>query len=398
MFSRRCLPPLRRQSEIHVVSYGDTSSVDSRSRTPAYFLTRGVTTRLRNHTVAWSPCSSIGPGSPSWGEFGPLRSISLICNCDVDGFHSAHLDSCGIGGGSRKDISPQAPEWSDKASLTGRGLFGGVHGGEPAKDHALCQAMHRDRTGAFASGVKAGDDLAVHIHDLGVGVDSQARHHVVQSRRRPPGVEGRRFDFVGRGWLVEFGVLARVDEGVVAGHRLFQGLARHGPPLIGAGLDGGGELFERVRLEEEAAFAVDPGVIEFPVLTLRGGGVEDGPDGAAPVEVFGIARPAGGHADGFAPPRRAERLAAQRLVIESLAVLLDHDGVLPVADREAGGTGTVESRAFGEESRAAVVPRADAGAAAVVLAVAAVGLTGEGPERGADGHGRDLAVGVLRSE
>src|SRR5262249_24727118 len=97
-------------------------------------------------------------------------------------------------------------------------------------------------------------------------------------------------------WFAVIGVLACVDERVVARDRRAQSLGRHGPPLILACLHLACEFLDGVGFEEEAAFLVDPWEIQDPLFPLRRSRVEDCPDRSAAIQPFRISGPASRHA------------------------------------------------------------------------------------------------------
>ena len=73
-----------------------------------------------------------------------------------------------------------------------------------ARDIALAggarQAVLAEAARRLAAAIKPGNDLAVHVDHLAVGVDAQARARVVNHRRRPGGIEGRLGDLVAAAW------------------------------------------------------------------------------------------------------------------------------------------------------------------------------------------------------
>src|SRR5260370_25847263 len=82
-----------------------------------------------------------------------------------------------------------------------------------------------------AARVEAGNHLAVQVDDLGAGVDPYARIGVVKRWRVPRRIERRLGDLVHRPRLLEIGIDAGVDEGIVAFHGFAQGRPGHRPPL-----------------------------------------------------------------------------------------------------------------------------------------------------------------------
>src|SRR5262249_20093875 len=125
------------------------------------------------------------------------------------------------------------------------GTISGMAAGDAAEHQASRETVLSESALRLAGAIKAGDDLAVDVDHLGVGCGSQARERVVQDRRRPRCVEGRRLDLVHRGRLVEFLVDAGGDEAVVAVHRLLQHRARHRLLLMGIA-DPAGEFADRI--------------------------------------------------------------------------------------------------------------------------------------------------------
>src|SRR5262249_29161343 len=158
------------------------------------------------------------------------------------------------------------------------------------------------------------------------------------------------------GWrrLAVIRILAGIHEGVVPRDCCLEHFARHCAPLIWASLDLACQFFDSVRLEKEPAFFVDPRRLRDKLLTLHGVGIEYRPEGAAAVETFRIPGPLRRLSNGLTPARRAQRAAAQRFFVEPLAVLLDHDGVLPIGDLDSCGASLEEGRAVREKRRSAV--------------------------------------------
>src|SRR5438132_14408632 len=52
---------------------------DEQCERSSHYFTSGFTTRLRNSTARWSPCSVIGPGSASFGSLAIAVSPSTCC-------------------------------------------------------------------------------------------------------------------------------------------------------------------------------------------------------------------------------------------------------------------------------------------------------------------------------
>src|SRR5467141_5227058 len=96
-----------------------------------------------------------------------------------------------------------------------------------------------------AARVEAGNDLAVQIDDLGAGADPDARIGVVKRGRVPRRVERRLGDLVHRPRLLEIGIDAGVDDGIVPFHRFAQGRAWHWPPRSSTSTSGG-QLLDRI--------------------------------------------------------------------------------------------------------------------------------------------------------
>src|SRR5262249_13174952 len=115
--------------------------------------------------------------------------------------------------------------------------------------------------------------------------------------------------------------------------------------------------------------------------------VEDRPDRAATIHLFGVAGPG---------ERGCEIFIVALLgclVVEAQPVLLHQDQVLIIAHRNPDGLGAEEVwTGRVDHGRRAVRPRAHA--ALVEHVVVLRGLAGGGAERSADLHGRDLAVSV----
>ncbi len=245
--------------------------------------------------------------------------------------------------------------------------------------------MLREPTLGLARGVEPLDGLATDVHDFAVGIGPQARECVVQDRGRPGRIERRLLDLVERRRLLEVSVGARRHEGIVAADGLLQDRARHRPLLVGA-LDLAGELRERVGAEEET-IRIDVRGHGLPFLARRAVGVEDRPDRAAAVELGLVAMP--GHAGG------EEVVGAVDLVPEPLAILVDEDEVLPILDRQAGRACLLEHRAVGLVDERAIPPAAADVARLGDGGAAVTGLAGGCPQRGAELHGGELAVGAL---
>src|SRR6185369_1538481 len=149
-------------------------------------------------------------------------------------------------------------------------------------------------------------------------------------------------------------------------------------------LDPAGELGNRIA-PEEISIGIDVRRLSLPFLARRAFGVEDRPDRPAAVELRLVAMP--GHAGG------KEVVGAIDLVPEPLAGLVHEDDVLPVFHREAGCARQVEHRAVGLVNERAVAPAAADVACLGDGGAAIASLAGGGPERAADIHGGELAVG-----
>src|SRR6266851_2101586 len=88
--------------------------------------------------------------------------------------------------------------------------------GDASEGEAAGKAMLRKAALALANRIEPLDDLAADIHDLRIRAGAQTRERVVQDRRRPGGIERRLLDLVERFRLLEVGIGARDDEGIVA--------------------------------------------------------------------------------------------------------------------------------------------------------------------------------------
>src|SRR5439155_4422205 len=105
----------------------------------------------------------------------------------------------------------------------------GVKSSEAAGDEVSAQAMLGQTTHGFAAGIEAGDDLAENIDHLLVRIDPEAGERIVEDGSRPRRIERRPLDLVHRFGLLEVGVDARRDEGVVPLNSLLEDRSRHRP-------------------------------------------------------------------------------------------------------------------------------------------------------------------------
>ena len=96
---------------------------------------------------------------------------------------------------------------------------------------------------------------------LAVGVGPEPRDGIVENRRRPCRIEGRRLNLV-RKISLEVFVRAGIDEAIEALHGLAQDIARHRPQLEGVVVELPGQFLQRLAAEEIAACAID---IRMPV-------------------------------------------------------------------------------------------------------------------------------------
>ena len=71
-------------------------------------------------------------------------------------------------------------------------LPGRIKARDAAEGRRPANAMLTEAARGIATGIKAGDDLAVQVDDLRLGVDADAGIRVVNARRMPCGVERRR--------------------------------------------------------------------------------------------------------------------------------------------------------------------------------------------------------------
>ncbi len=221
------------------------------------------------------------------------------------------------------------------------------------------------------------------VDDLRAGVDPDARIGVVKRRRVPRRIERRLGDLVHRPRLLEIGIDAGVDEGIVAFHRFAQGRAGHWPPLVRVD-DPPCQFLDCVGAEEITG-GIDVGRLHVPLFAGHGVGVEDRPDRAAAIELLGIAGPRQRRRIVFVVPGR------NGLVIEAKAVLLHQDHILVVLDDEAERAGAKEMRTAGiklGDGAVALLAHPSLGDQVVVLG----GLTGRCAERCPDFHGGDFAV------
>ena len=58
-----------------------------------------------------------------------------------------------------------------------------IRSGNKSLSRAAAQTMLVEAAGAFAGAVKAGNDLAIHIHHLALRVNAQARARIMHVRR-----------------------------------------------------------------------------------------------------------------------------------------------------------------------------------------------------------------------
>src|SRR4029453_1679550 len=133
---------------------------------------------------------------------------------------------------------PPEPSGADARRLSG------VKSSDPARDEVSAQAMLRQATHGFSSGIEAGDDLTEDIYHLLVRVDPEAGERIMENGSRPRRMEGRRLDLVHRFGLLEVGVDSRSHEGVVPLDGLLKDRSRHRPLLVRI-VDVGRQLFQR---------------------------------------------------------------------------------------------------------------------------------------------------------
>src|SRR5215470_6094929 len=357
----------------------DTKTVSRRSEPTA--TSAGSSTEM---TVTWVAAPAVMPrpllAPPLWGRAG-LRARELAAGSRP--MRRLPPPSIPHQGEERKRPAHAiAPRHCGPPSC---GTLSGMAAGDAAEHQASRETVLSESALRLAGAIKAGDDLAVDIDHLGVGGGSQARERVVQDRRRPRCVEGRRLDLVHRGRLVEFLVDAGSDEAVVAVHRLLQHRTRHRLLLIGIA-DPAGEFADRISAEEEPIW-VDMRRRWVPLLPCNCIGVKHRPDRAAAVELARIA--VIGH-------RGCEEFVrAVRLVPEPPAHLIYEDDVLPIRDRKAGRFGEMEHGALGLIDQRGIAPPAADVACLGNGGPRLCGLVGGRPQRRPYRHGGKLAVRTL---
>ena len=146
---------------------------------------------------------------------------------------------------------------------------------------------------------------------------------------------------------LEVHVYAGIHEGVEAFDRFPKGCGGHRPPLEWVADDLPRQFLQCLTAEEIAALPIDDRRLGRPALSLYSGSVEDRPDWPAAVQLVGIAR---------ASQRmgKVSIVAAVQLIVESPAVFLHEDQILPVryrfmplarALKKTGLSGVIRARA-----------------------------------------------------
>src|SRR6266852_8140572 len=126
------------------------------------------------------------------------------------------------------------PEPGPRSVLSSAGAArrsSGVKSSDATGDEVSAQPMLGQTTHGFASGIEAGDDLTENIDHLLVRIDPEAGERIVEDGSRPRRMERRPLDLVYGFGLLEVGVDARRDEGVVPLDSFLQDRSRHGPLL-----------------------------------------------------------------------------------------------------------------------------------------------------------------------
>src|ERR1041385_6980885 len=158
-------------------------------------------------------------------------------------------------------------------------LLGGIRTSDVPMDEGSPQTMLVAAATGFSAGIEAGYRLTLHVDDLGPPVDPETTVRIGPDRIKCRRIERRFFDLIHRriGSARKLGIATLVHVRIPPGDGFLE-VRQRNPLELMATMNFFGQLFDRVRAEEEAVFRRCERRIDVPFITLDGSTVEDCPD------------------------------------------------------------------------------------------------------------------------